>query len=45
MVSGHAIRFLLGAAAVTLGATALLASWLPVRRVRRVDPMAVLNSS
>jgi predicted permease len=35
---------LLGAAALVLGATALLASWLPVRRVRRVEPMAVLNS-
>jgi predicted permease len=35
---------LLGAAALVLGATALLACWLPVRRVRLVQPMAVLNS-
>jgi ABC-type antimicrobial peptide transport system permease subunit len=35
---------LLGAAAFILAATALLACWLPVRRVRRVEPMAVLNS-
>jgi putative ABC transport system permease protein len=35
---------LLGAAAFILGATALLACWLPVRRVRRVQPMTVLKS-
>jgi predicted permease len=33
-----------GATAALLAAVALLASWLPTRRIRRVDPVSVLRS-
>jgi putative ABC transport system permease protein len=34
----------LAAAALLLGAVALIANWVPARRVRRVEPMNVLNA-